>query len=331
MFLGNTRGDLIEPNVGMNRIKSANNSPKTPKNTDLCPMKGIFPHYHIGHFVNRPEQPLDFEITRFEEMGELDIQDPHKHTFYEILWFDEGRSTQVIDYQEYDILPGTLFFISPNQLHHFEEYLPLRGGSVFFTEHFFLLGNPDQERLFELTFLDNFFTTPYFQPDDQTLVEIRLTIDLLFKEKKRPDWSPSIAQSLLQILLAQIQRGIDNREKPSATKRNVVLYKRLKTLLDQHFWEALTANDYAQMLNLTPHHLNLVCKAVTGKTTSQYIRARSILEAKRLLTFSDYSVSEIATELSYFDLSYFAKVFKAETGLAPLEFKKTMSEKYRNL
>ncbi len=294
-------------------------------------MKDIFPHYHIGHFVNQPDKPLGFEITRFEEMGELEIEDPHKHTFYEILWFDEGRSTQVIDYREYDILPGTLFFISPNQLHHFVEYQPLKGGSVFFTEHFFLLGNPDREQLFELTFLDNFFANPFFEPDHQTFVEIRQTIELLYNEKKRSDWRPSIAQSLLQILLAQIQRGIDGKEKPSASKRNVVLFKKLKTLLDQHFHEALSASDYAQKLNITQHHLNLVCKAVTGKTTSQLIRARSILEAKRLLTFSDYSVSEIATELGYFDLSYFAKVFKAEMEVSPIEFKKAMSEKYRNL
>jgi AraC family transcriptional regulator, transcriptional activator of pobA len=302
-----------------------------PKNTDLRPMKDIFPHYHIGHFVNQPDKPLDFEITRFEEMGELDIEDPHKHTFYEILWFDEGRSTQVIDYREYDIQPGTLFFISPNQLHHFVEYQPLKGGSVFFTEHFFLLGNPDRERLFELTFLDNFFTTPFLQPDNQTFSEIKLTIDLLFNEKKRSDWSPSIAQSLLQILLAQIQRSIDSGEKEAVSKRSVVLFKKLKTLLDQHFQEALTANDYARKLNVTQHYLNLICKSVAGKTTSEIIRARSILEAKRLLMFSDYTVSEIATDLGYLDLSYFAKVFRAETGMAPIEFKREMSEKYRNL
>jgi AraC-like DNA-binding protein len=294
-------------------------------------MKDIFPHYHIGHFVNRPDQPSDFEVTRFEEMGELDIEDPHKHTFYEILWFEEGHSTQVIDYREYDILPGMLFFISPGQLHHFVEYQPLRGGSVFFTEQFFLLGNKDKDKLFELTFLDNFFGKPYFSPDSQSFAEIKLTIDLLVSERKRTDWSPVIAQSLLQILLAQIQRSIDRTEVEPTSKRYVVLFKKFKNLLEAHFQEALTANQYAQKLLVTPHHLNLVCKAVGGKTTTEIIRSRSILEAMRLLTFSDLTVSEIAAGLGYFDLSYFAKVFKAETKASPLGFKKQMSEKYRNL
>jgi AraC family transcriptional regulator, transcriptional activator of pobA len=294
-------------------------------------MKDIFPHYGIGHFINEPNNPTEFEVTRFEEMGELDIDDPHKHTFYEILWFDEGVSTQVIDYKEYVIEPKTLFFISPNQLHHFVEYQPLKGGSVFFTENFFLLHQQDKEKLFEITFLDNFYTQPFLKTDEKTWSEIRQTIDLLIAEKKRVDRSLPIIQSLLTILMAQIQRSFNAENKENLNKKYVILFKKLKNLIDQHYKEGLTANDYAEKLFITQHHLNLISKEVTGKTTSELIRSRSILEAKRLLTFTDYSVSEIATELGFFDLSYFAKVFKVETNTSPLSFKKSMSEKYRNL
>jgi AraC family transcriptional regulator, transcriptional activator of pobA len=294
-------------------------------------MKDLFPYYSIGHFINEPGNPTAFEVTRFEEMEELDIEDPHKHTFYEILWFDEGLSTQIIDYQEYTIEPQTLFFISPNQLHHFEEWQPLKGGSIFFTEDFFLLNHQDKEKLFEMSFLDNFYEQPFLKPDKITFGEIRQTIDLIITEKKRKDYADSIIQSLLNILLTQIQRAIDKDKKEKTSKTYIVLYKKLKKLIELHFKEPLKASEYAKRLNVTQHHLNLVARQVTGKTTTDLIRARSILEAKRLLTFTDYSVSEIAVELGYFDLSYFAKVFKHETAMSPLEFRKAMSEKYRNL
>lgn len=294
-------------------------------------MKDIFPLYTIGHFINEPHNPTEFEITRFEQMDELDIDDPHKHTFYEIIWIDEGISKQVIDYQEYEISPNTLFFISPNQLHHFEEWQPLKGGSIFFTESFFLQNYQDKNKLFELTFLDNFYTKPYFQYDEEDFNEIRQIIDLLFKEKQRSNYSPKIAQSYLHILLAQIQRNIDTQTAKTSNKHYIITYKKLKNLIDTHFTQALTANDYALKMNMTQHHLNLVAKQVTGKTTTQLIRERSILEAKRLLTFTDNPVSDIAIDLNYFDLSYFAKVFKSETGLSPLEFRYSISEKYRNL
>jgi AraC family transcriptional regulator, transcriptional activator of pobA len=294
-------------------------------------MKDIFPHYGIGHFINEPNNPTEFEITRFEEMGDLDIEDPHKHTFYEILWFDEGVSSQVIDYQEYEIYPQTLFFISPNQLHHFEEYQPLKGGSIFFTEDFFLFNQQDKDKLFELSFLDNFYTNPFLKPDAQTYSEIKQTIDLLIIEKKRTDCSLSIIRALLQVLLGQIQRAFDNQNVQNPSKKYVVIYKKLKNLIEQHYRENLTASDYAERLNITQHHLNLIAKEVTNRTTTDLIRARSILEAKRLLTFTDLSISEIATDLGFFDLSYFAKVFKIETSFSPKEFRTIMSEKYRNL
>jgi AraC-like DNA-binding protein len=64
-------------------------------------------------------------------------------------------------------------------------------------------------------------------------------------------------------------------------------------------------------------------------TATELIRARSILESKRLLTYTDNTVNEIAAELGYFDASYFAKLFKADTGTSPLAFRDAMSDKYR--
>jgi AraC family transcriptional regulator, transcriptional activator of pobA len=294
-------------------------------------MTDIFPYYGIGHFINEPQNPTEFEVTRFEEMPDLDIEDPHKHTFYEVLWFDEGHSSQVIDYQEYEIYPQTVFFISPGQLHHFVEYQPLKGGSVFFTEDFFLFNQQDKNRLFELTFLDNFYQKPFLQLDAASFSEIRQTIDLLILEKRRSDYSETIARALLQVLLAQIQRGVDNQNPSETSKKYIVIYKKLKSLIEKHFSENLTASDYADRLNITQHHLNLIAKEVTGRTTTDLIRARIILEAKRLLTFTDLSVSEIASSLGFYDLSYFAKVFRAEVNASPKDFKVVMSEKYRNL
>ena len=99
--------------------------------------------------------------------------------------------------------------------------------------------------------------------------------------------------------------------------------------MDNHFTQNKTTAFFSKQLNITAHHLNLVTKNVTGKTASEVIRARSILEAKRLLTFADFTVSEIAAQLNYFDSSYFSRLFKAETHKTPAEFKKEMSEKYR--
>ncbi len=292
-------------------------------------MKDLFPFYTIGHFINEPTNRTEFEIMRFEEMDEPNVDDIHKHTFYEILWTEKGISKQTIDYKEYEVLPNSLFFISPNQVHQFEEWKPLKGGTILFTEDFFLLNHNNKDKLFELSFLDNFYTNPCIQLDKRNFKEIKQTIDQITSEQKRIDKSQTITQSLLHILLAQAQRCIDKETQKTVSKKYLILFKQFKNLLDKHFAENKTTTFFAQQLHITAHHLNLITKEVTGKTASEVIKARSLLEAKRLLTFTDKTVSEIAFELNYTDSSYFAKSFKSETNLSPIAFKTQMSEKHR--
>ncbi|WP_046246158.1 helix-turn-helix transcriptional regulator [Hymenobacter terrenus] len=295
-------------------------------------MKDLFPAYRIGHFLNEPTNPTEFEVTRFEHMLEPEIEDPHRHAFYEVLWIDAGHSRQAIDGTEYELQAGSLFFISPGQLHLFEEYAHLRGGSVLFTEAFFLLGRTDRNRLFELSFLDNCHGNPLLPLGPADFAELRQTIATLEREATRPDRSAEVCQGLLHVLLAQIQRCIDQRAGPGAVpaRRYVVRYKQLKALLDQHYADNLSAADYAARLHITPHHLNVVCKAVTGRTASGLIRSRLVLEAKRLLAFTDLPVAEVAAHLQFLDPSYFARVFRAETGLSPAAYQRAMAEKYRS-
>lgn len=294
-------------------------------------MKELFKYYSIGDFINKPDHKTEFEITLFEEMEEPNVDDLHKHTFYEIIWIEEGKSIQVIDYKEYEIKPNSLFFISPGQLHHFEEWQPIKGGSIMFTADFFLLNQNNKEKLFELSFLDNFYANACVVPDKKSHQEIIKIIELLVSEKKREDFSKSICQSLLQVLLTQVQRCINKENNETSTPKYLVLYKKFKNLLDENFDKGLTASDYASRLNITQHHLNHVVKQITNKTSSEVIRERSILEAKRLLTFTDDTITEIASKLLFFDSSYFSKIFKKETGKTPYEFRNLISEKYRKL
>jgi AraC-like DNA-binding protein len=292
-------------------------------------MKDPFPFYSIGHFINQPGNPTQFEITRFEEMDEPEVEDPHKHTFYEIIWVEEGVSKQVIDYREYEMQPLSFFFISPGQVHQFEEWQVVKGGSIFFTESFFLLNQQNKDKLFELSYLDNFYANPFLLPGAADYTDLKGIIDWLLKEKSRPDPSPYILQSLLHVLLAQVQRLFDRQTPEAITKKHFVIFKKFKDLLETHFAAGLMAGEYAEQLHVTPHHLNHVVKLVTGRTASEVIRARTMLEAKRLLTFTDQTVSEVAAGLGMFDASYFARVFRAETGVSPAGFKKAISEKYR--
>lgn len=46
---------------------------------------------------------------------------PHVHDFYLIVWFEKGMGKHMIDFKEYDVQDGTLFFVSLGQIHQFKE------------------------------------------------------------------------------------------------------------------------------------------------------------------------------------------------------------------
>lgn len=292
-------------------------------------MHELFPQYSIGHFINQPQNPTDFEIMRFEDMIEPEVADVHKHSFYEILWVEEGMSRQTIDFKSYELGPASLFFISPGQLHEFEEWQPLKGGTILFTEDFFLLNYRNRQTLFELSFLDNTYFHPRLNPMPENFSEIQNTIELLFREKQRQNADPAILQAYLTVLLHQIQRAVDTDTTQKRNTRYIVLFKEFQQLVEKGFANAATVRDYAKQLHITQHHLNRVVKEISGQSATDFIQNRKMLEAKRLLVFSDLSVSEIATSLHFFDSSYFAKSFRKGCGMSPTAFRTEMSEKYR--
>ena len=72
---------------------------------------------------------------------------------------------------------------------------------------------------------------------------------------------------------------------------------------------------------LTPNHLTQTVNQLTGKTSSQIIKSKQVLEIKRLLVHTNLTVTEISQRLNFPDQSYFAKFFKRETGMSPKQYR----------
>jgi AraC-like DNA-binding protein len=82
--------------------------------------------------------------------------------------------------------------------------------------------------------------------------------------------------------------------------------------------------DYAEMLNKSPKTLSNLFKKYNEKSPLQIIQNRIILEARRLLRYSDKSIKEIAYVIGYEDIQSFSRFFKKMEGVSPSEFKKTV-------
>ena len=88
-------------------------------------------------------------------------------------------------------------------------------------------------------------------------------------------------------------------------------------MLERDFASHHDAAWYADALAVPAAALSKTLTAVTGRSTKQLIVERALLEAARLLRFTDLTVGEIAFRAGYEDQLYFSRAFKRRYGVAP--------------
>jgi AraC family transcriptional activator of pobA len=290
----------------------------------------MFPTYSIKDFLISSDQEFQFYVDRFENVKEPpNMMSPHKHDFYEILWVRKGKAIHTIDYHEIKIEPDMLFFMSPGQVHLIDNSKSVEADCIFFTEEFFHLHFPNKDALLELSFLDDSYTNPYLKIDNQVKGSLEPVLHLLQDEFARPDRTRNVISSLLFVFLERIQRAFVEQNKKNYKPLQVVTYNKFKLLVNKDYRNQRPVAFYASELFITPHHLNEVVKQVAGKTASELIRDRLMLEAKRLLVHSQFSIGQIADNLGFKDFSYFSRQFKKYSKLTPDQYRSRMYEKYQ--
>jgi AraC family transcriptional regulator, transcriptional activator of pobA len=98
--------------------------------------------------------------------------------------------------------------------------------------------------------------------------------------------------------------------------------RHFSALVEKHFKTLHKVNEYANLMNKSPKTLSNVFNQLGEKTPLKVIHERIVLEAKKLLLFTDKSSKEITFELGFSDPVQFSRLFKNETGYSPIDFRK---------
>ncbi|MCR5520203.1 MAG: AraC family transcriptional regulator [Bacteroidales bacterium] len=93
------------------------------------------------------------------------------------------------------------------------------------------------------------------------------------------------------------------------------------TLVDENYATQHGIEFYADKLCITSNYLNKIVRDKLGKSTKEVISGRILQEAKRLLRYTELSVTEIADKLEFDTSTYFVRFFKKTTGTTPLQFR----------
>jgi AraC family transcriptional regulator len=112
------------------------------------------------------------------------------------------------------------------------------------------------------------------------------------------------------------------RERPTSGRQRAreQSVARAVAYIDARFREPVTLSDIASAAHVSKFHFARMFRAQIGMSPMQYVRARRVMEAKRLLRSGQNPVVKIATELGYFDHSHFSRAFRSATGMCPHQY-----------
>jgi AraC-like DNA-binding protein/quercetin dioxygenase-like cupin family protein len=282
------------------------------------------PVYSLHNFSSPERQTQQFQVEVFDANRHFSVKYPHRHDFFEVLYLQKGSGYHVIDGNKYEIKPPCVFFMSPGQAHKLELSHDIEGYIFIFTADFYLLNRSNQNSLIEFPF---FYTIHQDNPPLLLNKESDIQFfEALFRQgvteiSRSEGYSVEMLRSVLDLILTTCAARYQVPENLLSKGKGQILVKRFFHLVEENHQKNLSLSQYADMIGITPNHLTQTVKTLTGKTSSQIIKAKQLLEIKRLLVHTNLSVSEIASQLNFEDQSYFTKFFRRETGLTPIQYR----------
>ncbi|WP_320054470.1 helix-turn-helix transcriptional regulator [uncultured Acetobacteroides sp.] len=275
-------------------------------------------------FKNKYGEELLIDLIALKDIERYIRNTPiQRLTYFDITFIASGCGTFAIDSCEEDIAPNRIFFSSPGQVRKWNVTDIPDGYALIFEEEFLCTFFSDAQFVQSLSFFYTYSNPPVL---DLSQSEFEHIAALLHQIKNELTTFKHTDKHLLRALLYQILVLLNrhySKVNPLSSKSQSNRYVGpFMQLVNAQHQQNRSVDHYAQLLHITSGHLNSLVKECCGVNAKRYILSRSILEAKRLLLYSDLTIDEIAANLGYETTSYFVRAFKEHTGITPLHFKK---------
>ncbi len=251
---------------------------------------------------------------------------PHRLRFYEIILVTRGAGIAWLDANRIAVRPGLVVFTRPGQIRRWRVH---RFDGICL--------------LFPALFLDQFFQDseflarlPFFRPRHRVATlglshpQARVFRESLLGMRRelqrlRGD-SPHLLRALLYESLIRLGRWFQSAHRLSPVPDPHPAVERFRRLLDREIGQEHRVEVYARAVAVTPGHLNVLCHHHFGISAKAVIQERLVLEARRLLLYTDESAGRIADRLGFGTPSYFARFFRRVAGCSPSEFRQQRAE-----
>ena len=298
-------------------------------------------HYSIflGCLMNKLFEPVYFDHSTMFWDHRIRIEKHfkgyyHWHQCCECMLVHQGKGTVVLNRQTYRLQKGMLFFFQPYQLHQvYVEVSPEEPyeRSIFYVDPLaaeeLLREFPVRRTRFEALCRDSGHPHAYDLKCHAERMEWVFDSYAQAHSGGRGEDAEELTLFFLQFLqhlpeAAFAGSGQTGQPKPL---RGARYSERVMSWIEAHYHEKISIDQLAAALHLSNNYLSRIFREETGTSISDYLIARRIKQACRLLDTTDLPVSLIADTIGYDNPSYFIHLFKKVMGVTPLKYRSAHS------
>lgn len=287
-----------------------------PKKTNSIPVNTMADDFGGDISIEKISVTDLHALEKASETNVDNVHQSHRHDRHSFFLLESGTVSIEIDFQTYEIEPSSVIYMHPDQVHRMLAFENVTVSSWAINNENL---NPDYLKLLEeITPAKPLVLTA----ETFSIISEAVSLVIKFSERKNDKLYHSLLKDSCNALIALVISQYLAEAKPADKfSRFDTITKAFRELLEPSYTKEKRPAAYSQKLNIATAYLNECVKNTTGYSVSHHIQERVILEAKRLLYYSDKSVKEIATELGYDDYPYFSRLFTKVTGMTALAFR----------
>ncbi len=246
---------------------------------------------------------------------------PHTHNCYEIIYLKQGILRVQIEGKIYRAVGPSLIFLSKLETHSLKVE-----GNVY-ERYWLCISSARASNLIRnyklLTLLSNrhedfchvLDVTPFYDEANRIFSSCvaEFNADLPFADEKHA--------ALLSELLVIIYR-LNPALFANEDNKTVSTIWKIQCRFEKEYANNFTLANLSKEYHMSPSYLSHLFKRVTGYAPMSYLNKCRLSEARRLLSETDMSVTDVVYATGFSDSSNFSRLFKREIGLSPNEYKK---------
>jgi AraC family transcriptional regulator, transcriptional activator of pobA len=252
---------------------------------------------------------------------------PHFHrNLYQFFFIESGNGLCMVNEKNRPFSGLNIIIMPENNLHGFQFSEDIKGYTLSVsTQIMDKLTQSDKEIMMAFNRVRFLNMSHNYEEFNDAMDSIRRMLKELSLQALKTD---EFMETLLYLLLIKIFRINTEAEKDYVpSTRELQYYKEFIKNLKKVIPTNRSIEDYTKLIGISKTHLNRVCQSIAGKSTKQVINNYLTNESMVLMAHTAMTISEIAHQLEFKDVSYFCRFFKKQTNVSPAKFR----EENRNI